>query len=207
MRRNPVDTPLSLAAATQSLIVPEAVALQVTAEQFEAIALANPDLRLERTATGELLMAPPTGGETGRRNMKLAYFLVKWIEEEGGSGIPFDSSTGFRLPNGADRSPDAAWIQADRWATLSPEQREGFVPLCPDFVIELRSKTDSLAKLQSKMQEYRENGTQLGWLIDPQTRRVEIYRSQQPVEVLQNPPTLSGETVLPGFSLTLSRLW
>lgn len=207
MRRNPVDTPLSLAAATQSLIVPEAVALQVTAEQFEAIALANPDLRLERTATGELLMAPPTGGETGRRIMKLAYFLVKWIEEEGGSGIPFDSSTGFRLPNGADRSPDAAWIQADRWTTLSPEQREGFVPLCPDFVIELRSKTDSLAKLQSKMQEYRENGTQLGWLIDPQTRRVEIYRSQQPVEVLQNPPTLSGETVLPGFSLTLSRLW
>lgn len=207
MRRNPVDTPLSLAAATQSLIVPEAVALQVTAEQFEAIALANPDLRLERTATGELLMAPPTGGETGRRNMKLAYFLVKWIEEEGGSGIPFDSSTGFRLPNGADRSPDAAWIQADRWTTLSPEQREGFVPLCPDFVIELRSKTDSLAKLQSKMQEYRENGTQLGWLIDPQTRRVEIYRSQQPVEVLQNPTTLSSETLLPGFVLTLSRLW
>ena len=202
-----MDLAVSPSPAPQYLAIPQTVALRVTAEQFEAIAQANPDLQLERTATGELIMAPPTGGETGYRNIKLAYFLVKWIEEEGGFGIPFDSSTGFRLPNGADRSPNAAWISPDRWATLTPTQREGFVPLCPDFVIELRSKTDSLTKIQSKMQEYYENGAKLGWLIDPQTRTVEIYRSGQPREVLQNPTALSGETILPGFSLTLDRIW
>ena len=156
---------------------------------------------------GELIVNPPTGGETGYRNIKISYFLVKWVEEQGGSGIPFDSSTGFRLPNGADRSPDASWISLERWETLTQEQREGFVPLCPDFVIELRSESDSLTKLQAKMREYIDNGARLGWLINPQNRRVEIYRPGRDVEVLENPTNLSGEDLLPGFILNLRRVW
>jgi len=192
---------------TLSLELPNAIALHVTQEQFEALAAANRDLKLERTAAGELIVNPPTGGETGYRNVKIAYFLVKWVEEEGGSGIPFDSSTGFRLPNGANRSPDASWVSQERWETLTPQQRKGFVPLCPDFVIELRSESDSLSKLQAKMDEYINNGARLGWLIDPQNRRVEIYRAQREVEVWENPTELSGEEVLPGFVLNLKRVW
>jgi len=192
---------------TLSLELPNAIALHVTQEQFEALAAANRDLKLERTAAGELIVNPPTGGETGYRNVKIAYFLVKWVEEEGGSGIPFDSSTGFRLPNGANRSPDASWVSQERWETLTPQQRKGFIPLCPDFVIELRSESDSLPKLQAKMDEYINNGARLGWLIDPQNRRVEIYRAQREVEVWENPTELSGEEVLPGFVLNLKRVW
>jgi Uma2 family endonuclease len=192
---------------TLSLELPNAIALCVTQEQFEALAAANRDLKLERTAAGELIVNPPTGGETGYRNVKIAYFLVKWVEEEGGSGIPFDSSTGFRLPNGANRSPDASWVSQERWETLTPQQRKGFIPLCPDFVIELRSESDSLSKLQAKMDEYINNGARLGWLIDPQNRRVEIYRAQREVEVWENPTELSGEEVLPGFVLNLKRVW
>jgi hypothetical protein len=133
--------------------------------------------------------------------------LVKWVEEQGGGGIPFDSSTGFRLPNGADRSPDASWVRKESWETLTPEQRKGFVPLCPDFVVELRSESDSLNKLQVKMGEYINNGARLGWLIDPQNRRVEIYRPKKEIEVLENATQLSGEDVLPGFILNLSQVW
>ncbi|WP_017303133.1 Uma2 family endonuclease [Spirulina subsalsa] len=186
---------------TLTLQWPTDLKLNVTPAQFAQLAIANPELKLERTATGELIVNPPTGGETGHRNIRIAYFLVKWMEEEGGHGIAFDSSTGFILPNGANRSPDAAWIRLDRWQTLTPVQRRGFVPLCPDFVIELRSESDSLSKLQDKLQEYIDNGTQLGWLIDPQQEQVEIYRPGQEVEILPNSRQLSGENVLPGFVL------
>ena len=121
-------------------------------------------------------------------------------------GVGFDSSTGFRLPNGADRSPDVSWVRRERWESLTPQQRKGFLPLCPDFVVELRSESDSLTKLQAKMGEYIDNGAKLGWLIDPQNRRVEIYRPGRDVEVLENPTNLSGEDVLPGFILNLRRV-
>ncbi|NEQ46890.1 MAG: Uma2 family endonuclease [Leptolyngbya sp. SIOISBB] len=190
-----------------SLQLPHEVMLKVTSEQFAVLAAANRDLRLERTATGELIVNPPAGSESGRRNAKVITQLGIWSEANGELGEAFDSSTGFELPNGANRSPDAAWVRRERWEALTPEQREGFAPLCPDFIVELRSKTDRLKVLQAKMQEYLENGTQLGWLIDPQTRRVEIYRSGQAVEVLENPEILSGESVLPGFTLALKRIW
>jgi Uma2 family endonuclease len=192
---------------TLCLQLPNAIALHVTPKQFEALSAANSDLILERTATGELIVNPPTGGETGYRNSKIVYFLVKWIEEQGGFGIAFDSSTGFRLPNGANRSPDAAWVQPKRWQSLTPQQRKGFLPICPDFVIELRSQSDNLAQLRAKMQEYIENGAKLGWLIDPQNQRVEIYRPDEEIEILDNPISLSGETVLPGFVLNLTSIW
>jgi Uma2 family endonuclease len=189
------------------LELPDDIDLRVTQEQFEALVAANRDLRLERAANGALIVNPPTGGETGYSNVKIAYFLVRWVEEEGGNGIPFDSSTGFKLSNGADRSPDASWLSRERWESLTPQQRKSFVPLCPDFVIELRSESDSLSKLQAKMQEYIDNGARLGWLIDPQNRRVEIYRAGREVEILENPPTLSGEDILPGFVLNLRKIW
>ncbi len=192
---------------TLSLELPSELVLQVTQEQFEALAAANRDLKLERTSEGELIVNPPTGGETGYYNIKISYFLVKWVEEEGGNGIPFDSSTGFRLPNGANRSPDASWVSREGWESLTPQQRKGFVPLCPDFVVELRSESDSLTKLQAKMKEYMDNGARLGWLIDPQNRRVEIYRAGRKVEVLNNPTEISGEDILHGFVLNLRRVW
>ncbi|MEA5418424.1 Uma2 family endonuclease [Spirulina sp. CCNP1310] len=190
-----------------SLTIPPTVTLQVTASQFADLAQANRDLHLERNANGALIMTPPTGGETGRRNLKIGYYLVKWLMEEGGSGVAFDSSTGFILPNGAHRSPDVAWLAPDRWDRLTAAQRQGFIPLCPDFVIELRSASDRLPTLQAKLQEYLNNGTQLGWLIDPQHQQVEIYRRGQGVEVQITPQTLSGEVVLPGFTLPLGEIW
>ncbi len=189
------------------LQLPHQLALRVTSEQFAALAAANRELHLERTATGELIVNPPTGSETGKRNSKIIYFLVRWIEEEGGNGEAFDSSTGFELPNGANRSPDASWMSQARWDALTPEQRQGFAPLCPDFVVELRSKNDTLKDLRAKMEEYRENGAKLGWLINPKNKQVEIYRLGQEVEALENPSQLSGERVLPGFSLNLKRVW
>ncbi|MEO0349202.1 MAG: Uma2 family endonuclease [Cyanobacteria bacterium P01_A01_bin.15] len=189
------------------LQLPTKLALQVTPEQFAVLAAANRDLRFERTATGELIVNPPTGGETGKRNAKISTQLGVWGDANELLGEYFDSSTGFYLPNGANRSPDASWVRRERWDAITLEQREGFVPLCPDFVMELRSKTDSLTVLQTKMLEYMDNGAQLGWLIDPKNKRVEIYRSGQAVEVLENPDTLSGEGVLPGFTLILKRIW
>ncbi len=190
-----------------SLQLPEQLALHVTPAQFAALAAANPALCLERTAMGELIVNPPTGGNTGYRNSKINYFLVRWIEEEGGNGKAFDSSTGFELPNGSNRSPDAAWVSPERWQTLTSEQQDGFIPLCPDLAVELRSKSDRLQDLRSKIAEYIENGARLGWLLDPQSKGVKIYRLGQGVEVLENPSTLSGKTVLPGFSLNLHRVW
>jgi Uma2 family endonuclease len=192
---------------TLSLELPSEFTLHVTQAQFETLASVNRDLKLERTAAGVLVVNPPTGGESGRRNLSISTQLGNWFDTHEDLGTAFDSSTGFRLPNGADRSPDAAWVRRDRWESLTSQQRQGFVPLCPEFVVELRSDSDSLSKLQAKMQEYMENGAQLGWLIDPQNRRVEVYRAGKVVEVLEHPSTLSGEEVLPGFVLNLRRVW
>ena len=147
----------------------------------------------------------PVGGEGGKREADLTFELVGW-NRQSNLGIVFSSSAGFRLPNGADRSPDAAWVKQERWNALTPEQRRKFPPIAPDFVIELRSETDDLGTLQAKMQEYMENGVVLGWLINPQNAQVEIYRQGTSVEVLNTPPSLSGEDVLPGFVLDLSRI-
>ena len=180
--------------------------IKLTSEQFYQLCEENPDLKLERSANGELIAMPPTGGETGKRNVKVTTQLDLWNEQTE-LGEVFDSSTGFTLPNKADRSPDASWVEKSRWSALTPEQREKFIPLCPDFVIELVSPSDSLKKTQEKMQEYMENGCRLGWLINRKKREVEIDRPGQDVEVLQSPLTLSGENVLPGFVLNLQKIW
>jgi len=179
---------------------------KLTEEQFVRLCQENPDLQLELTAQGELLIMPPTGLETGRRNNRLAYRVTAWADTEG-SGVVFDSSTLFTLPNGAKRSPDVSWVRRERWEALSEEQRRGFGLLCPDFVVELRSPTDRLKDLQEKMQEYIDNGARLGWLIDPLEKRVYVYRPDRPVEMLDNPPTVSGDPVLPGFILQVRELW
>ncbi|QHV01022.1 Uma2 family endonuclease [Synechocystis sp. CACIAM 05] len=190
-----------------SLNLPDQILLQVTPEQFAQLAIANRDLRLERTATGALIVNPPTGSESGNRNARIITQLGVWSEANENLGEIFDSSAGFKLPNGANRSPDASWVARQRWDALTPAEKKAFAPLCPDFVVELRSATDAIKDLREKMEEYMENGAKLGWLIDPQNRRVEIYRPRQAVEVLQNPDTLSGEEVLPGFTLFLKRIF
>lgn len=186
--------------------IPTTITLKISHEQFLDLALANRDLQLERNATGELIIMPPTGSYTGKRNFDIAGQLWFWNRQTK-LGEAFDSSTGFHLPNGSDRSPDAAWVKQEKWDTLSLEQKESFAPICPDFVLELRSKTDSLEKLQSKMREYIENGASLGWLIDQKNQRVEIYHPSKDVEILEHPTSLSGEDVLPGFVLDLTEVW
>ena len=180
--------------------------LHITDEQFLELIRANPDMRMERTAQGEVIIMSPTGSEEGHRNAEFTIDLGIWNRRKK-LGMVFDSSTGFKLPNGDTCAPDTAWVKQERWDALTPEQRKGFAPICPDFVLELASETEDIEILQSKMQEYRDNGCSMGWLIDPKTRRVEIYRRNQTVEVLQSPKTLSGEEVLPGFELSLSNLF
>lgn len=192
--------------AALALNIPLTLTLTVTHEQFVELASANRELQLERTATGELIVNPPTGGETGKRNLSIEGQLWLWNCQTK-LGEAFNSSTGFHLPNGADRSPDASWVRQERWDALTPKQKESFIPLCPDFVVELRSKTDNMEPLRAKMKEYKNNGARLGWLIDRKNRKVEIYRQNQDVEVLDNPATLSGEDVLPGFVLDLTEVW
>jgi Uma2 family endonuclease len=176
--------------------------IKLTDDQFYQLCQANPDVKFERNILGEIIIMPPTGGTTGNRNFKLAQQLANWTDTDG-TGIGFDSSTCFHLPNGSNRSPDAAWIPLEKWNVLTPEQQEKFPPICPDFVVELRSASDALKPLQEKMQEYMENGTSLGWLINGQNRQVEIYRQGREKEVLDNPAILSGEDILPGFRLNL----
>lgn len=180
--------------------------VKLTDEQFFQLCQDNSDLKFERNATGELIIMSPTGGETGNRNAGLIAQLWSW-NEGNKLGKVFDSSTGFKLPNGADRSPDAAWIKQERWDALTLTQKEKFPPSCPDFVVELLSPSDSLTKVQEKMREYRDNGASLGWLINRKSQQVEIYRPARDVEVLESPRTLSGETVLPGFVLNLESIW
>ncbi len=180
--------------------------VDLTDEQFSKLCQANPDIKLERTAKGELIVMPLTGGETGDRNSEINFQLRAW-NKQNLLGKVFDSSTGFKLPNGANRSPDASWVKLERWQALTPAQRQKFPPLAPDFVVELRSTTDEIKPLQNKMQEYRDNGVRLGWLLDPQNQSVEIYRQGQDVEVVRMPATLSGEDVLPGFVLNLQDIF
>jgi Uma2 family endonuclease len=178
----------------------------LTDEQFYQLCRKNPDIKLERNAQGEIIIMPPTGGETGKRNAKLISRFVIWNEQTK-LGEVFDSSTCFKLPNGADRSPDVSWIKQERWDALTPEEKEKFPPLAPDFVLELMSPSDRLSETQEKMQEYIKQGVKLGWLINRKDRQGEIYRPRRDVEVLDSPTTLSGEDVLPGFVLDLQSIW
>jgi Uma2 family endonuclease len=180
--------------------------IKLTREQFYQLCEENPDLKLERNSQGELVIMPPTGGETGRSNSGINAQIWFW-NEQNQLGEVFDSSTGYTLPNGAERSPDVSWVEKFRWDGLTKEQKEKFIPLCPDFVIEILSPSDNLSKTQKKMQEYMSNGCRLGWLINRKKQEVEIYRLEQEVEVLTLPSTLSGEDVLPGFVLNLQRIW
>ncbi|MEH1867734.1 MAG: Uma2 family endonuclease [Nostoc sp.] len=187
-----------------ALILNLSPTIELTDEQFFQLCQNNRDLRLERTAEGELIIMPPTGWESGNRNSRLTQRLGNWTDADG-TGLSFDSSTGFKLPNGANRSPDASWVSRERLEALNPDPAK-FLPLAPDFAVELRSASDSLKTVQQKMQEYIENGVRLGWLIDPQNQQVEIYHPGQEVEVLRSPTSLSGEDVLPGFILDLAQI-
>ena len=180
--------------------------VQMTNEQFYEFCQANGDLRIERTANGEVIIMPPAFSDTGNRNFNIAGQLGNWTEQDG-TGIGFDSSTGFTLPNGAMRSPDASWIELERWNVLTDAQKASFAPICPSFVIELRSLSDRLIKLQDKMQEYIDNGASLGWLIDRQNRKVYIYRTNRELEILENPEAVSGNPELPGFILRMVKIW
>jgi Uma2 family endonuclease len=188
------------------LVLRLAPVIDMSDQQFFDLCQLNRDLRIERTSQGDLVIMPPTGSETGGINFKLTGVFSYWVEADG-TGVGFDSSTGFTLANGATRSPDLAWVKRDRWERLTPAQRKAFAPLCPDFVMELRSPSDALEYVQAKMQEYLENGARLGWLIDPIEKKVYIYRPQAPVACLDNPQIISGDPVLPGFVLELRKIW
>ncbi len=178
--------------------------VDLTDEQFYQLCIHNPDLKIERTAKGVLLVMSPVGGESGSQEADFIIDLGIW-NRQNKLGKVFSSSTMFKLPGGGDRSPDAAWIERSRWERLTPEQRQQFPPIAPDFVIELRSRTDDLELLREKMQEYMASGVKLGWMFNPQAQQVEIYRQGQEKEVRSLPTELSGETVLPGFVLSVSR--
>lgn len=175
-------------------------------EQFYQFCLSNPELRIERSALGEITIMPPAFSDTGHRNFKISQQVGNWADLDG-TGEVFDSSAGFTLPNGAVRSPDTSWILADRWDALTEEQKSSFAPIVPDFVIELRSVSDTLKSLQDKMQEYIENGVRLGLLIDRKARRVYFYRSGQLPEILESPDVVSCEPELMGFALKMSKIW
>ena len=181
-------------------------AIALSESQFFTLCQQNPDLKIERSGQGELIIMPPTGGETGRKNAELIADFIIW-NRQSKLGIVFDSSTCFRLPKGGDRSPDVSFIKKERWDSLTPEQQRKFPPLCPDFVLELLSPSDNLSFTQAKMQEYQANGVQLAWLLNPQDQQVEIYRLGCPAEILFRPRELFGENVLPNFVLNITWLW
>lgn len=181
-------------------------AARLSDEAFFEFCRLNRDLHIERTAEGDVLIMTPAGGSTSRRNVKLVVRLEMWSELDG-TGQVFDSSGGFILPDGAIFSPDVAWVQTERLAGLTAEQKERFLPLCPDFVMELRSPSDALPVLRAKMEQYVANGARLGWLIDPQARQVHVYHGDGHVETLDQPDTVSGDPVLPGFTLALPPIW
>lgn len=180
--------------------------IRLTDEQFFQLCQQHELILFERNADGALVIMSLAGGITSNRNASLTAQLYTWNRDEK-LGIAFGSCTGFTLPNGAVRSPNVSWLKRDRWDVLTQEQKEKFAPVCPDFVVEFCSDNDCLKRLQDKMREYLENGTKLGWLIDFETQKIEIYRAGQAVEVLKNPITLSGEDVLPGFLLNLASIW
>lgn len=179
---------------------------KISDKDFEEFCRENPDLKVEQNAKGEIIIMPPTGATTGNRNFSLIGRFYQWSSKNK-KGLAFDSSTLFVLPNSAKRSPDLSWVKIERWNVLTKEQQDKFPPLCPDFVVELRSKTDSLKTLQAKMREYIENGAQLGWLIDPTKRKVYVYRPNEEVEILNEPEEISGELLLPKFTLKLKDFW
>lgn len=180
--------------------------INLTDDQFFNFCQINRELRIEKTSERKVLIMSPTGGGTSRRNSELITALVIWAKQDK-RGVVFDSSGGFVLPNGAIRSPDAAWANRSRLTSLTPAEKEKFIPICPDFVIELRSPSDTITDLQDKMQEYIDNGAQLGWIIDPKHRNVYIYCPDKPAECLKNPGTISGEPLLPDFALNLQDIW
>jgi Uma2 family endonuclease len=175
-------------------------------DEFLQLSRDNQDVQIEMTKEGDLIIMPGTGGLTGKRNIRILRKLDEWTEKDA-SGVAFDSDTIFCLPNGAKKIPDASWVSNEKWNALSEAEQEKIVPFAPDFAIELRSRTDSLKDLQDKMQEYIENGTSLGWLIDPIERKVHIYRQNAEVEILKNPTEISGESFLKGFTLNLKEIW
>ncbi len=202
-----------IAAEVETVILPEPLVLdfktvlrKINDDDFFEFCQSNRELRIERTKEGELIVMPPTGGETGGYNFDLTGEFRNWVKKDG-AGKGFDSSTGFTLPDGAKRSPDLAWVKLERWNALTRGERIKFPPICPDFVVEIRSRNDSLDKLREKMEEYIENGAQLGWLIDPIEKKVYVYRPQLPIECLDNPEALSGEPLLEGFTLEMKEIW
>ncbi|HAC65688.1 MAG TPA: hypothetical protein DCF68_19690 [Cyanothece sp. UBA12306] len=196
----------TLSTENRPLVLQISPVLEITDEQFFALCQLNRDYRIERNSKGELIIMSPTGSETGNRNFRLSQQLANWTDKDG-SGIGFDSSTGFKLPNGADRSPDAAWMTLEKWNAIPQEQKIRFASVCPDFVVEIRSPSDQLQSLQDKLQEYIDNGVKLGWLIDRKNRRVYIYRPQREVECLDNPTTVMDDSILPGFLLQMNSIW
>ena len=202
-RRRPTTLGVQVETAHPFVLrLPKAATLRVSPAMFERICAVNADLRLERTATGGLIVMAPAGSESGGSNFLLAGQLFVWIRNNP-TGKGFDSSTGFTLPNGALRSPDVAWIAIDRWLAVPTADRQRYAPICPDFVVELRSPTDRLPAVRRKLREYIDQGARLGWLLDPIAGKVEIYRPGRDPEVLDRPASLAGEDVLPGFVLDL----
>ncbi len=200
-----MSTTLTLA-EIPPLVLRLAPVVEMSDEQFFALCQLNRDLRIERTSQGDLVIMPPTGDETGRMNFELTGVFSLWVHADG-SGVGFDPSTGFTLPNGAKRSPDLAWVRRSRWEALTQQQQAQFPPLCPDFILELRSPSDALVTVQATIREYLDNGARLGWLIDPVAKKVYIDRPQTPLACLDNPQAISGDPLLPGFVLELGKVW
>ena len=203
---HPPDTAVSV--ESEPFVIKFKPLTEMTDEQFAKFCALNDILRIERTSEGEIILMPPAHGDAGKRNADLNADLTIWARSNG-DGSYYDSSTGFKLPNGALRSPDASWISNARLGALTPQQHSGFFDICPDFVIELRSSSDSLTELRAKMQEYIENGARLGWLIDPiaTPKQVYIYRPKAEAEIMDKPDTISAEPEMPGFILNLTRIW
>jgi Uma2 family endonuclease len=201
-----VQTILPPLEKTAHLLNLDLTSLRLTAAQFEQVCRDNPDLRLELTSTGGLIVMPPAGSKTGKRNFNLTQQFGIWVEKDG-TGIGFDSSAGFTLPDRAVLSPDVSWVRREKWDALTEDEQEKFAHLCPDFVIELRSRWNTLKAQQQKMQQYLDNGTQLAWFIDPRNRCVYIYRQGEEVELLTDAATVSADPILPGFELQLVELW
>jgi Uma2 family endonuclease len=201
-----MSTTLDISVTDPVVVHFEPSKLRMNDEEFFEFCQLNPELRIERTSEGDIIVTAPTGGKTGRRNAKLIARVTNWAEQDA-TGQVFDSSTVFVLPNGAGRSPDVSWVRNERWNALTAKEQEHFPPLCPEFIVELRSRTDRLTTLQDKMKEYIANGAQLGWLIDPMERKVHIYQPNAAAEVLDDPQQVSGEHLLKGFLLDVQSLW
>jgi Uma2 family endonuclease len=189
------------------LIPPHLIGLNhVTHEQFEELCAEYPELRLELTSSGELIVMPPAGIETSKRNFELIAQFSIWAKKDA-TGVGFSTDAGYTLPNGAIRAPDASWMRREKYESLSKDDKERFAHVCPDFAVELRSPSDRLPTLINKMEEYIANGASLGWLIDPKKRRVYVFKAGEEMVVLENPIAVSGDPLLPGFELQMQEIW